>query len=200
MTCAVFRASRDLKTRRESAGPLVTSPSLPTAVPIGFVTYLRSGRSVPSLLLGSSSPKITSLALSSSPLSSSRCSSSSLTSSRPSGLSSSVLGKPYPPGTSPVAAPSLGGDSSLPGTAPSSSPDVLGGGASSIPSRARGGSVLGEKPASARLASPIPGSVAAASIPGRPSTPPVAVSSLLGAPAARPSIGAAHRRRAWLPS
>jgi hypothetical protein len=124
--------------------------------PLGLSS--RSGLSVPSLLLGSSSsPKIASLALSSSPLSSSRSLSGSLSSSRPSGASSSLLG-----------------------TAPSSIPDVLGGGASSV---------LGGTSGSTRPA-PVPRPVAAASISGRPSTLPVADSSLLGALAARPSLGA----------
>src|SRR5215217_5913463 len=120
----------------------MTPPSLPTTVSTGRLGYLRSGLSLPSLLLGSSSsPKIASLALSNSPLSSSRSLWGSLTSSPPSGESPSLLG-----GTSPVTAPSLGEDtlsalggasSSLLGRVPSSIPDVLGGGASSIPSRPR---------------------------------------------------------------
>src|SRR5215216_2470322 len=170
------------------ARSLTTPPSLPTTVSTGRLGYLRSGLSLPSLLLGSSSsPKIASLALSNSPLSSSRSLWGSLTSSPPSGESPSLLGETPPPGTSPVTAPSLGEDtlsalggasSSLLGRVPSSIPDVLGGGASSIPSRPRDGSVLGDTSGSTRPAPPPkPGSVGPTSMSARPSPLPMVLPS-----------------------
>src|SRR5215212_7560485 len=173
--------------KHKGAGVLVTPPLPLLPVSGSCAVYLRSALSAPSLLLlGSSSPpKIASLALSISPLSSSRSPSGSLLApSLPGGASSSVLGKTSP-GTSSVTAPSpggtlpvLGGASSLLGRVPSSIPDVLGG---------RTSSVVGGTSGSNRCpAPPIPGSVAAAPISGRPRPLPV-VSSLIGAPAARPT-------------
>src|SRR5215212_4733908 len=179
-----------LSFRKHKGAGLLVTPPLPLLLPVSGsrAVYLRSALSVPSLLLlGSSSPpKIASLALSISPLSSSRSPSGSLLApSLPGGASSSVLGKTSPAGTSSVTAPSpggtlpvLGGASSLLGRAPSSIPDILGGGTSSV---------VGGTSGSTRCpAPPIPGSLAAASISGRPRTLPV-VSSLIGAPAARPT-------------